>query len=549
MAPPACALSVAAVACRPSGLPAPPGLHWRSRPPGSWPSVLTLRRRVQRRRARGLRQGFATSHQLMDAPVSHSEVLLPSAGGAAGLFAVDDMRDMDCEDDACSLASMVAASVAAKSVKLLGDWLHTGSDHAASDLFSGYTGAMASTATTSTFLDTHLEALNVLDIVVGFADDCEPWTAEPHVRSMSQPGSGQCDFAQQTAEPHVGNIVQPESGKFISAQRTAEPHVRHMFQPESGQCDFAQQTAEPHVRAIVQPESGKCVSAQRTAEPDVRHIFQRDSGQPEAQPEPAEWLAETRLELEQILEGLSSLGKQVQHFVLATTSKLASFDDRLCGMERLCSPLDGAAARLRCLELRMADCITGPEVEWRFKGFAVSRDDLKAELKRFSNTTGFMSTISELSSRCRELEVSRDLMNMRFNALNPEDKAAGAIAQPQDIDPYADPSTLAPRLAKGSAVLVGDESWSGLRRGVILDQNPCDAGFADVRLDGAAPYSDEWFFVAAWDSIVPAATAHVPPPPPPAPRQAGPRRPASSSSGSDSISQQSPPRRVRAHRR
>jgi hypothetical protein len=34
-----------------------------------------------------------------------------------------------------------------------------------------------------------------------------------------------------------------------------------------------------------------------------------------------------------------------------------------------------------------------------------------------------------------------------------------------------------------------------------LGQKECDDGCVDVRLDGAAPYSDEWFFVTDWTCI------------------------------------------------
>jgi hypothetical protein len=157
---------------------------------------------------------------------------------------------------------------------------------------------------------------------------------------------------------------------------------------------------------------------------------------------------------------------------------------------------------------------------------SVTQFELKDELRRFASATGVMSTVAELSGRCRGLETQQDILVARLDGLTPTAGCAAMTPPPKAADPFADPATLEPRLPKGSAVLVADESWDGLRRGVILDQNPCDADFVDVRLDGSVPYSDEWFFVAAWERIVPAASSSDPPAPPPA-----------------------PPRRVRAHRR
>ena len=111
MAPPLCLVASAAVAhrarCGLPAAPAPPGLAVPSRPPGTWASALTLRRRAQRR---GRRPEFRKISALVfdELPLRPSEVRMATTDpDACSLF--DDVLSVSSVDAAALAAGLMAA--------------------------------------------------------------------------------------------------------------------------------------------------------------------------------------------------------------------------------------------------------------------------------------------------------------------------------------------------------------------------------------------------------------------------------------------------------
>ena len=151
MAPPIGLQLVAALTCRAHGLAAAPGLSSPARPvgrpPGTWASLSTLRRRQQRHRAmkdrRISRAEFVVAPwtHLEDIPAASSESIFVdslSAGVSSGLRG--KVFDVDCrpmlsgaeayaeaiDDDVCSCSSVLAAHIAESCVLHLGDAIANG---------------------------------------------------------------------------------------------------------------------------------------------------------------------------------------------------------------------------------------------------------------------------------------------------------------------------------------------------------------------------------------------------------------------------------------